>query len=71
MDDASPPSLLSLPCIGFVERSNGIYQATRRMVLSRSGYPYYIVGKELEGKGSPTYQSQDYVADRDSHTDLD
>lgn len=53
MDDASPPSLLSLPYLGFVKASDTIYQNTRRMVLCREGNPYYVVGGELEGQGSP------------------
>lgn len=53
MDDASPPSLLSLPYLGFVEASDTMYQNTRRMVLCKEGNPYYVVGDELEGQGSP------------------
>ncbi|KIW15229.1 hypothetical protein PV08_05274 [Exophiala spinifera] len=53
MDDASPPSLLSLPYLGFVPADNPVYVNTRRMVLSRKGNPYYVVGSELEGQGSP------------------
>jgi len=53
MDDASPPSLLSLPYLGFVEASDCIYQNTRRMVLCKEGNPYYVVGSKLEGQGSP------------------
>lgn len=53
MDDASPPSLLSLPYLGFMDASHELYQSTRRMVLSREGNPYYVVGSELEGQGSP------------------
>lgn len=53
MDDASPPSLLSLPYLGFIDASDPLYQATRAMVLSRDGNPYYVVGTALEGQGSP------------------
>ncbi|KAL2444466.1 Meiotically up-regulated protein 157 [Exophiala dermatitidis] len=53
MDDASPPSLLSLPYLGFLDRDDPIYQNTRRMVLSPRGNPYYLVGSQLEGQGSP------------------
>ncbi|OIW35519.1 hypothetical protein CONLIGDRAFT_62238 [Coniochaeta ligniaria NRRL 30616] len=53
MDDASPPSLLALPYLGFCRRDDRVYQNTRRMVLSREGNPYFVVGKELCGQGSP------------------
>lgn len=53
MDDASPPSLLSLPYLGFCGRDDRVYQNTRRMVLSREGNPYFVVGSELCGQGSP------------------
>ncbi|KIV82252.1 hypothetical protein PV11_04375 [Exophiala sideris] len=53
MDDASPPSLLSLPYLGFIDASHDLYQSTRRVILSREGNPYYVVGSELEGQGSP------------------
>jgi meiotically up-regulated gene 157 (Mug157) protein len=52
-DDASPPSLLSLPYLGFIDASDELYQSTRQMILSREGNPYYVVGSELEGQGSP------------------
>lgn len=52
MDDASPPSLLSLPYLGFMDASDELYRATRRMVLSKEGNPYYVVGSEMEGQGS-------------------
>ncbi|KAK8200995.1 hypothetical protein M8818_006315 [Zalaria obscura] len=53
MDDASPPSLLSLPYLGFIEQDDMLYQNTRRMVLSRQGNPYFLEGKQLKGQGSP------------------
>ncbi|KIW18458.1 hypothetical protein PV08_02746 [Exophiala spinifera] len=53
MDDASPPSLLTLPYLGFLDASDPVYRATRAMVLSRDGNPYYVVGSALEGQGSP------------------
>lgn len=53
MDDASPPSLLSLPYLGFISREDPVYLNTRRMVLARKGNPYYRVGNQLEGQGSP------------------
>jgi uncharacterized protein len=57
MDDANVPSLLSLPLLGFVNLSSpkeewGIYQNTRRMILSPAN-PYYLQGKEFSGIGGP------------------
>ncbi|OAA54563.1 Six-hairpin glycosidase [Niveomyces insectorum RCEF 264] len=53
MDDASPPSLLALPYLGFCARDDPVYRNTRAMVLSRAGNPYYVVGTVLHGQGSP------------------
>lgn len=53
MDDANLPSLLALPLLGFVDRADDVYQNTRRMVLSRRGNPYYLVGSEFQGIGGP------------------
>ena len=53
MDDANIPSLLALPLLGFVERSDPIYQNTRKMILERAGNPYYLEGKSFEGIGGP------------------
>ncbi|KAI0006791.1 glycoside hydrolase family 125 protein [Xylariaceae sp. FL0662B] len=53
MDDANYPSLLALPLMGFVEADNEIYQNTRRMLLSKSGNPYYLAGREFHGIGGP------------------
>ncbi|HME82696.1 MAG TPA: glycoside hydrolase family 125 protein [Candidatus Eremiobacteraceae bacterium] len=55
MDDANVPSLLSIPYMGFEPASNGIYQNTRRFVLS-SDDPYYFTGKYARGVGSPHTQ---------------
>lgn len=49
-DDANLPSLLSLPWLGFVDRNNSIYQATRRLVLSPRNKWFYK-GKAGEGVG--------------------
>ena len=51
MDDANVPSLLALPIIGFVERTNPVYQNTRRMILEKTGNPYYLLGKSFKGIG--------------------
>lgn len=53
MDDANLPSLLALPVMGFVERDNEIYQNTRKMILERTGNPYYLEGKSYQGIGGP------------------
>ena len=53
MDDANLPSLLSLPHLGFVDVADPIYQNTRKMILSKSGNPYYLEGEEFSGIGGP------------------
>lgn len=53
MDDANLPSLLSLPLLGFVDKTDPVYQATRRMVLSRFGNPYFLEGGQFKGIGGP------------------
>ncbi|MBW0483639.1 hypothetical protein O181_023354 [Austropuccinia psidii MF-1] len=53
MDDANVPSLLSFPYLGYVEADSPIYQATRKMLLSQRGNPYYWHGSKLKGIGSP------------------
>jgi len=53
MDDANVPSLLSLPLLGFVDRDDPIYLNTSRMILSREGNPYYLVGPQFKGIGGP------------------
>ena len=53
MDDANIPSLLSLPLLGFVDKSDRIYQNTRRMVLSPEHNPYYLAGPHFHGIGGP------------------
>jgi hypothetical protein len=52
MDDANVPSLLSMPYLGTIDRSDPLYQRTRRFVLSRSN-PYYFQGIAGHGVGSP------------------
>lgn len=51
MDDANYPSLLALPLMGFLDANNEVYQNTRRMLLEKSGNPYFLQGKEFSGIG--------------------
>lgn len=53
MDDANVPSLLALPYLGFVQANEKTYQNTRAMILSKSGNPYYLTGKQFSGIGGP------------------
>ncbi|KAL8666337.1 MAG: hypothetical protein Q9202_001608 [Teloschistes flavicans] len=53
MDDANIPSLLALPAMGFLDRSDKVYQNTRRMILERAGNPYYLDGRSFAGIGGP------------------
>ena len=52
MDDANVPSLLSIPYFGYLPKTNSLYLATRRFVLSDRN-PYFFRGKYAEGVGSP------------------
>lgn len=52
MDDANVPSLLSAPYLGYVDKHDPIYQATRQTILS-SENPYYYEGTHAKGIGSP------------------
>lgn len=52
MDDANAPSLLSLPLFGACDRSDPVYLATRRWILS-SANPWWFRGRVGEGIGSP------------------
>ncbi|KAH7022424.1 hypothetical protein EDB80DRAFT_674054 [Ilyonectria destructans] len=53
MDDANYPSLLALPLMGFCEASDPIYKNTRKMLLEKSGNPYYLTGRDFKGIGGP------------------
>lgn len=53
MDDANLPSLLSLPDMGFLDKNHPIYLNTRRMIMSKSGNPYYLNGRFFSGIGGP------------------
>jgi meiotically up-regulated gene 157 (Mug157) protein len=52
MDDANVPSLLSLPYLGAVSKSDPVYLRTRDYVLSGSN-PFFFKGKAGEGIGGP------------------
>ena len=51
IDEPNMPNLLSLTYFGAVDKSDPIYQNTRKMVLS-DGNPYFYKGKYAEGVGS-------------------
>jgi meiotically up-regulated gene 157 (Mug157) protein len=52
MDDANSPSLLAMPYIGYCDKTDELYQNTRRFVLSKDN-PYYVEGTYAKGVGSP------------------
>ncbi|KAL0580537.1 hypothetical protein V5O48_001441 [Marasmius crinis-equi] len=52
MDDANVPSLLSLPYLGFLDRENEAYVATRETLLSNKN-PYFSKGANFSGVGGP------------------
>ena len=51
MDDANVPSLLALPIMGFVDKSDQVYQNTRKMLLKKDSNPYYLEGRAFHGIG--------------------
>lgn len=53
MDDANIPSLLSFPDLGFLDVNDETYQRTRKMILSKSGNPYFLTGRHFQGIGGP------------------
>ncbi|KAL0944605.1 DUF1237 domain protein [Colletotrichum truncatum] len=53
MDDANYPSLLAMPLMGFLPPEDKTYQNTRKMLLEKSGNPYYLQGKAFHGIGGP------------------
>ena len=53
MDDSTILSLLSLPMLGFVNRTDDVYQNTRNMLLNRHSNRYYATGPVLSGIGGP------------------
>jgi hypothetical protein len=52
MDDANTPSLLSLPLVAPDVVDDGVWRATRELVLSPAN-PYYFAGTAASGVGSP------------------
>ena len=52
MDDANSPSLLSMPYLGYCDKTDEIYQNTRRFILSQEN-PFYFSGAAAHGIGSP------------------
>jgi hypothetical protein len=52
MDDANVPSLLSLPYLGWCDRTDPAYRRTRAAILG-NGNPYFYRGKAASGIGSP------------------
>ncbi len=52
MDDANVPSLLGMPYLGTIDKTDPLYISTRNFVLSKSN-PYYFSGKMGYGVGSP------------------
>ncbi|MGD2134677.1 MAG: glycoside hydrolase family 125 protein, partial [Gemmatimonadales bacterium] len=52
MDDANIPSLLALPYLDCVDRTDPVYRNTRRFVLSEHN-PYFFRGSAGEGIGGP------------------
>ncbi|MGZ3924070.1 MAG: glycoside hydrolase family 125 protein [Flavisolibacter sp.] len=52
MDDANVPSLLALPYLNAVSKTDPIYQNTRKLLWSSSN-PFFFKGKAAEGIGGP------------------
>lgn len=51
-DDANIPSLLSLPYLGYCDKTDPTYLRTRALLLSEDN-PYFFQGREGSGIGSP------------------
>jgi hypothetical protein len=59
MDDANVPSLLALPYLGAVSKTDPVYLNTRRYVLSEDN-PFFFKGTAGEGIGGP-HVGQDMI----------
>jgi len=51
MDDANVPSLLALPMLGFLDKTDPVYQNTRKMLLGKDTNPYFLEGRAFTGIG--------------------
>lgn len=59
MDDANVPSLLSLPYMGYCDKTDEMYLNTRKFVLSKANL-YYFEGTAAKGIGSP-HTPENYI----------
>ncbi len=59
MDDANVPSLLAMPLMGYCSKSDPVFLATRKFILSAAN-PYFYQGKAATGVGSP-HTPQDFI----------
>lgn len=46
MDDANIPSLMSLPYLGFINKTDEIYVNTRKAILDKTQNHYFFEGKD-------------------------
>lgn len=51
MNDANVSSLLDLPILGFVDRTNEEYKNPIKMLLEKKGNPYYLNEVTFHGIG--------------------
>ncbi len=60
MDDANVPSLLSLPYLNSISKTDPIYLNTRKLLFS-SDNPFFYKGKYAEGIGGPHIEKDDMI----------